>query len=35
MFQLKTTISSQNDFFDATGQLIPKGNYYFNIKNRK
>ena len=32
-FQLKTTISSQNDFFDATGQLIPKGNYYFNIKN--
>jgi hypothetical protein len=31
-FILKTTISSQNDFFDSTGQLIPKGNYYFNIR---
>lgn len=30
---IKTTISTQKDFFDQTGQLLPKGNYYFNIND--
>ena len=30
---IKTTISTQKDFFDQSGQLLPKGNYYFNIND--
>lgn len=28
---IKTTISTQQNFFDEAGQLVPKGNYYFNL----
>ncbi len=28
---IKTTISTQQNFFDEAGQLVPKGNYYFKI----
>ena len=33
MSNIKTTISTQNDFFDQMGQLLPQGNYYFDIKD--
>ena len=28
---IKTTISTQENFFDEAGQLVPKGNYYFKL----
>ena len=29
---IKTTISASNTFFDLDGNIVPTGNYYFNIK---
>ena len=28
---IKSTISTQQNFFDEAGQLVPKGNYYFKL----
>ena len=28
---IKTTISASNTFFDLDGNIVPAGNYYFNI----
>ncbi len=30
---INTTISATNTFFDLDGNIVPTGNYYFNIKN--
>jgi hypothetical protein len=30
---INTTISATNTFFDMDGNIVPTGNYYFNIKN--
>lgn len=32
---IKTTISASNTFFDLDGNIVPTGNYYFNIKEIK
>jgi len=32
---IKTTISASNTFFDLDGNIVPAGNYYFNIKEIK
>ena len=30
---INTTISATNTFFDLDGNIVPTGNYYFNVKN--
>ena len=30
---INTTISATTTFFDLDGNIVPTGNYYFNIKN--
>ena len=30
---INTTISATTTFFDLDGNIVPTGNYYFNVKN--